>query len=162
MKALKVLLNILIVAVVTFIILGIPTLIYYSKTASYDEKASGSVELPDVPSGEFVVLINNEMHKDTMDLWVAFFTNDEENIKVIFEDISCYVSSNDSNAIELAKRYQIYLPENQMTIKYENGILLASKAESGILDVMIFSKEFVDYLNLNISASNVTQITIKG
>ena len=162
MKALKILLNVVIVATLTFIIIGIPTLVYYSKNASYDAKASASMDLPDIPSGEFLVLINNELHKDTLDLWISVFTNDEENIQVIFEDISCYVSTNDTSAIELAKRYQIYLPENQMTIKYENAVLLASKVESGILDVMIFSKEFVDYLNLNVSASNVTQIIVKG
>ena len=80
--------HILGVLLTLFIIVGIPIIIYKDNIFSSDTvEAGGSVPLAEVPSGEYVILMNTSKHKDTIDDWDAFFHNDEDNIVVIFEDI---------------------------------------------------------------------------
>lgn len=163
MKRLKYLIDILLISILLFSIIGVPVIVYFSNNKNDDMvKASASIKLPDVPSGEFIILINESMHEDTLDKWEAFFQNDEDNIVVIFEDIKCMYATGDVQAKMLAKRYQAYLPENQMEISNINPILLVSKVENRYLDIAIFSKEMADYLELKDNIKGVKRILIKG
>ncbi len=148
-----------------FIIVGLPLILCGDFSSLQGEVTAGaSVPLPDAPSGEFIVLIKTENHQENLEKWKSFFLNDEDNIVVIFEDITVSVCNNDSTALELAKRYQAYLPVNQMAIKQENSILLVSKVESGLVDFAIFSKEMADYLSLKSSEElvDLTILTVTG
>lgn len=163
MKKIKYIIDILVISIVLFSVIGIPFIVYYSNNKSDDMvNASASIKLPDVPSGEFIILINESMHTDTLEKWEAFFKNDEDNIVVIFEDIKCTYATGDEQAKMLAKRYQAYLPENQMEISDVNPILLASKVENRHLDIAVFSKEMANYLNLKENISGVKIVLIKG
>ena len=57
------------------------------------------------------------------------------------EDISCVTAAGDASGEQLARRYQARLAENQMRLRSENGVLAVSKAEKGLYDVLILSKE---------------------
>ena len=154
MKKLKYLIDILLISILLFSIIGVPIIVYSLNNKNDDMvKASASIKLPDVPSGEFIILINESMHEDTLDKWEAFFRNDEDNIVVIFEDIKCIYATGDDQA---------YLPENQMEISNINPILLVSKVENRYLDIAIFSKEMADYLELKENIKGVKRILIKG
>ena len=125
-----------------------------------DAVSSASLALPDQPSGAFYVLINTSKHADTLDDWRAFFT-DAEDFAVIFEDISCLTAYGDVAGEQLAQRYQAQLPENQMLLRGEAPALLASKAETGFIDVAVFSREMAEALALS-PGDDVTVIEISG
>ena len=59
-------------------------------------------------------------------------------------DVDCRVAQSDTSAMQLARRYQLRLPENQMQLKAENGLLLISKAEVGLFDAIVMSKEMAE------------------
>lgn len=95
-------------------------------------------------SGEYVVLINNTLHekKGTIPVWVEFFSG--RDVPVILDDIHCLVADSDTAGREFAEICQARLPENQMKIKIENGLLLVSKAEYSRFDIIIMSKELAE------------------
>ena len=66
--------------------------------------------------------------------------------------------------ILLAERMQAQLPENQMRLRSENPTLLVSKAEAGLIDVAVFSKEMAGALKLKSSGQmeGIAVITVKG
>ena len=76
-------------------------------------------------NGKWVVLLNRTLHDKagTSNDWKRFFSFDE-NVPLIMEDITC----------------KARLPENQMTIREEPGVMLLSKAELGHFDVIILSE----------------------
>ncbi len=113
---------------------------------SVDAVASASVKLPDKPSGEFEVLINRRLHKDTLEQWVKFFRDGE--LDVIFDDLNCICAEGDVQGIQLAQRFQAELPENQLRLRTENPTLLISKAENSCIDVVIISKDMADAVRL--------------
>ena len=127
-----------------------------------DAVSGSSLVLPDQPSGAFIVLINTSMHRDTLDDWTNFFTDSD--FAVIFEDIRCLTAAGDVTGSQLAQRYQAQLPENQMTLREENPVLLASKAENGYIDVAVFSREMADALALSYRSGidGVTVIEVGG
>lgn len=92
-------------------------------------------------NGKYVVLLNRSLHdkKGTTADWQKFFSFDE-NVPLIMEDIVCKVAETDSEGIEAAQKYQARLPENQMKITREAGVMLLSKAELGRFDVIILSR----------------------
>lgn len=163
MKAVK---HIIVVIAALFVILGIPTLSSVDVSAllsgNPDAVTHASTELPDQPSGEFIVLINNDTQGDYIEEWREFFT--EGDFGVIMSDIGCMTFEGDTTAIQLAERYQARLPENQMTLKSENALLLASKAECGLFDAIVASKEMADAYKLDdiCARDSVTCITVKG
>ena len=124
-----------------FVTLGIPLLIYSPNLFSrgLDAVSSASLEIPDQPSGEFLVLINKDRHPDTLKEWDDFFS--ERPVSVIMEDISCLVAEGDTGGVEAARRYQARLAANQMRLSGESYSLLVSKAENGLFDVIILSAE---------------------
>lgn len=108
-----------------------------------DTVTSASVIL-DKPSGEYVVLINKDIHSDESKLndWITFFSGGE--ITYIFEDIACSVPNGDIGALSMAESYQSRLPENQMRIDKEESTLLLSRADAGKFDIIVMSKEFAE------------------
>ncbi len=136
--------------IVLFMCLEIP---YYHFTGSFrlfnsnpDTVTQASVEIPEQPSGEYLVLINRRLHESALPEWKRFFS--EQEVGVIMEDISCITVLGDTAGQLLAERYQARLAQNQMKLRRENGTLVVSKAEYGSFDVLIFSKEIAEQLNL--------------
>ena len=163
MNARKVWGHIGLVAAALAILVGLPMREYFETVAprqSADAISSATIELPDQPSGDFIVLINTAKHADTLGKWRLFFRS--EDFPVIFEDISCLVAQGDSTGQQLAERFQAQLPEHQMLLRTENPTLLASKAEAGYIDVAVFSREMADALKLAPDKQLVTVIEVTG
>ncbi len=92
-------------------------------------------------SGKYIVFINRELHDKagTTGDWEKFFSFSDD-VPLIMEDITCKVAQLDSEGLDTARKYQARLPENQMKIEQEAGVMLLSKAELGRFDVMIMSE----------------------
>ena len=161
MKILKIFAHIIVFLLVVLLVIGVPAAVYFGlfeKGGEVDAVSSASVVLPDKPSGDFVVLINTKMHDETIDDWQKFFTNSE--FVIIFDDISCLVANGDTSGKQMAERFQAELPENQMKISAIDATLLASKAELGLIDISIFSKEMADAIGLKSDIDGVTTINV--
>ena len=136
-------------SVITILILAIPYMIFagplpilfFIRGNGADAVSSATGLILDKPSGNYVVLLNTDKHKNTSDEWMEFFNGKSV---MIMEDISCMVADGDSGGLEFAKSLQSRLPENQMRIRSENGIMMVSKAEYSGFDVIIMSQELAD------------------
>ena len=113
------------------------------------DAVSGASELVDAPSGSFYVIINTSKHNDPDKLtdWTKFFSGEE--VSYIFEDISVVAAMGDNGALQLADSYRSKLPENQMTIREEDPILMMSKGAVGRFDIMIISREYAEVFAAN-------------
>lgn len=144
-----------------FLFTSIPTLVA-SRLAGNVDGISGSSIVLDAPSGHYVILINTDRHTDeeTLELWLDFFEGKE--IPIIFEDISCVVAQQDAPGLEMAIACQSRLPENQMTIRQEDGLMMVSKAEEGGFDIIILSEEIADVYSASTlyEKENVRVVTI--
>ncbi len=107
-----------------------------------DGVSSASVIL-DAPSGEYVVLLNAALHekKGTVQDWTDFFHGESP---LIMEDIRCLAARQDAGGVEMALSYQSRLPENQMKLAVVDGTLMLSRADEGLFDVVVMSKEFAE------------------
>ena len=149
-----------------FLILGVPALMYVDLPSLFagapDAVSSASFVLPDQPSGEFMVLLNTANHQDTVEQWKIFFSGGDAG--VIMSDITCMVADADATGIQLAERYQARLPENQMRLRRENGLLLASKAETDLFDVIVLSREVADiyHVTTNKQREDIACIIVRG
>jgi hypothetical protein len=134
------------------ILLGIPFLMTdYGKSffrggaakTKADTVSSASVII-DQPSGKYIIFINRDMHTDEENLntWISFFRGEE--ISYLFEDISCSVIKGDEGAITMAQSFQSRLPEKQMSIRTEDASLLMSRADHGLYDIIILSREYAE------------------
>ena len=150
--------------IVIFGLLGVPYLLYCDLPGigDYDTVSQASIDLPSQPSGNFRIFINSKLHRDTGEDWAEFFKGDD--LKVIFDDIDCFVAEGDTTGRELATRYQAILPENQMKVRYIDPVLLASKIEAGYIDVAIMSSEMADALSVdsNNIVSGISEVAVKG
>ena len=92
-------------------------------------------------SGKYIVFINRGLHDKagTTGDWEKFFSFTDD-VPLIMEDITCKVAQLDSEGLDTARKYQARLPENQMKIEQEAGVMLLSKAELDRFDVMIMSE----------------------
>ncbi len=165
MKIRGVALHLLFSFVLLMVTTGIPAALCFHWFASGQETdaiSSASIQIPEKPSGECVLLINRPLHADSMKDWEAFFRDGELN--VIFDDISCMIPAGDITAKEMAQRFQAQLPENQMQLRTENLTLLLSKAENGCIDAALFSKEIAQAMGLSVTEQNgkITVINILG
>ena len=153
-----------VVLALLFVTLGLPAFftVDFSTLLSQEPDAvtSASLELPDQPSGEFLVLLNGSCHPDTLSQWRLFFAG--EDAGVIMSDISCKVIAGDAAALQLARRYQARLPEHQMELKQENGLLLVSQAEAEKFDLLVLSKEAAQGYGLAELPPEVETVTVKG
>ncbi|MBR1865774.1 MAG: hypothetical protein IJ801_04640 [Lachnospiraceae bacterium] len=137
--------HVVIILTTLFCMLGIPLLysgypaVWLGKN-SVDALSSASV-IVEQPSGEYLVFVNRNRHRDeeALQTWIDFFEGRE--ISWIFEDISCCVAKGDHGGLGMAQSYQSRLPENQMTVRQEDAVLMLSKAEAGRYDVIVMSKE---------------------
>ena len=135
------------VAAGLFLLIGLPLIVSGRAAELLSGKAdavSSATAVMDQPSGEYVILINRDIHSDpaALEAWKAFFAHgDTDGIVGLFEDISCTVSSSDPAGLEAAKSYISRLPENQMKLRTEDCTLMLSKAEHGRFDVIVMSKE---------------------
>lgn len=91
--------------------------------------------------GKYVVILNKALHDrtGTTEDWTKFFSFAED-VPLIMEDITCKVAQFDADGMDTARQYQARLPENQMIIQEEPGVMLLSKAELGRFDVVILSE----------------------
>lgn len=150
-----------IIAGSTLIILGIPLLLTGRLPSFFsngpDAVTSASVIL-DKPSGQYYVLVNKDLHSDAEKLrdWVTFFSGGE--ILYIFEDISCSVAASDAGGLDMANSFRSRLPENQMQITPEDAALLASRADHGLYDVIILSRECADHYKIPTEASEHNEV----
>ena len=149
---------------------GIPLLCtgYISSlfSGNTDTVTSASVVL-DEPSGDFVVLINKKYHadQDTLEDWKTFFSSsgEDDELLIIFEDIACSVSGIDSAGIEMAESLRSQLPENQMQVQTEDITLLLSRADHGLFDMILMSKEVAEmYHAETVLTEQVEFFEIKG
>jgi hypothetical protein len=150
-----------IVLVGVFLLLGIPffTTDYFRNWLQGDTDAVSSASvIIDQPSGEYIVLINGEMHQDQENLhtWIQFFSGEE--ISYLFEDISCSVIGADTGALTMAQSFQSRLPEKQMTIQTEEASLLMSRADQGKYDVIILSREFAESYDATTAEGEKTKL----
>lgn len=146
--------------VIIFALAGIPVLMYCDlPVKGYDAVSSASIELPDSPSGEFLIIINRDLHEDTAEDWKDFFEGDS--LKVIFEDIDCLVPDGDVTGLELANRYMAILPENQMRVSGDDAVLIASKLEAGYVDIAILSADMADALGISTESIPDNMLVIK-
>lgn len=163
MKAGKIIIHIIISLTAAFLLAGIPAVYVMGSIdgGAADAVSGASVKLPEKPSGEYILLLNKTLHEGSVDEWTAFFRDGELN--VIFDDISCLAPDSDIGAITMAERFCAQLPENQMRLRTENSLLLASKAENGCIDAAVFSKEMAESLKLKAEANeNIICMVIKG
>ena len=143
----KVLRHIAVVTSGLFLLIGLP-LIVSGKAGELlsgkTDAVSSATTITEQPSGEYVILINRDIHSDpaALEAWKAFFAaGDTDGIVDLFEDISCTVSSSDPAGLETARSFMSRLPENQMKLRTEDGTLMLSKACHGRFDVIVMSKE---------------------
>ena len=131
-------------------------------TGGVDAVSGASMDLPNQPSGEYVVILNRGRHPLTLDQWAAFFR--EEPVDVIMEDLSCLAAASDPTGVQLAQRYMVRLAEHQMTLKTENSLLVVSRAENGLYDVIVLSREMADALDFSAvyARADALVITISG
>jgi len=160
MKPPKAAVHIGLVILILLIVVGIPIFYYFGipgLSDSTDAVSGASVVVPDLPSGVFFVYINKEKHSDTLEDWRLFFCGEE--FPVIFEDIKCLIAKDDLLGEELAKRFMAQLPENQMTLRSEDGTLLASKIEKDLIDVAVMSSEYAENLKVGLG-KKLLKITV--
>lgn len=149
---------------VLLLVLGIPftalggfSIIDKSNADAISSATSYAFDPNDV-SGEYVVFINDTLHKDTVEVWQAFFKG--ENVPVILDDISCMICNGDEGAKEYAEICQARLPENQMKIKAESSLLLMSKGDNSKFDIIIMSKETAQAFNADSISENDNITTV--
>lgn len=157
--------HIIIVAIGVFFLAALPILKSFPILTfgiGADTLSSASYVVPDKPSGDFFVLINTSLHEDTIDDWSDFFS--DKDYPVIFDDIKCLVAKDDLPGFLLAERFQAQLPENQMSLRTEDSMLLVSKAEAGLIDAAVFSREMAERLKLDLKGKipGITVIELKG
>ncbi len=127
------------------------------------DAVSGATIILDQPSGEYLILINQDMHPDggKLEDWITFFSGEE--ITYIFEDITCTVASADPGALALAKSFQSRLPENQMQVRREDVTLMCSQADQGLFDILIFSREMAESCHVETAfGENVVRLYVTG
>ena len=158
--------HIVVCVVALFVLLGLPAMYYGGhggfSGAGTDATTGASAELPDRPSGDFVVLMDRAKHPDTLEAWTDFFS--DRPTEVIMEDLSCLTLRGDPSGTRLAERYRARLAENQMTIRREDPTLVASRADRGLFDVIVLSKEMADAYQFEstLDDSRVAVISVKG
>ena len=143
--AVRYLFRILSVIVFGAIVTGVLTAGGYINRSSDSPDAVSSATAQPVSagdmSGKYIVFINRGLNDKagTTGDWEKFFSFTDD-VPLIMEDITCKVAQLDSEGLDTARKYQARLPENQMKIEQEAGVMLLSKAELGRFDVMIMSE----------------------
>ena len=164
MKKIRVTEHILLCVFCLFLMVGLPFLTSdkFQSMTNADAVSSASLIL-DQPSGQYYIFINKKVHTDQENLekWKSYLTGGD--VAYIFEDITCLVAEGDVGASDMADSFKSRLPENQMTIRKENSIMVLSMMEQEQFDILIMSKEFADsYQAVLPDDSNVVTLQITG
>ena len=158
--------HVIIIVSALFLIIGVPLLCnaeYVSRfiAGEADAVSSATLNEQEKPSGDYYVLINRQLHPDTIGEWEAFFSGDD--VDLIFEDIDCLAIDTDISGLKYADYCKARLPENQMDITPENSMLAMSKLQWGKCDVFIISTEAADKYHLEtVDDSVMSKIKIEG
>ena len=155
--------HILFVIIALFVTLGLPAMrseAFQLATGGTDAVSSATTIL-EAPSGEYVILINTQRHEasGTLQIWQDFFAG--KDIGIVFEDLNCIVIRGDTAGEEAARSYQSRLPENQMKIRAEEGVLTLSKAGNGNFDIIVMSREAADGYGAPLLADNPLITTVR-
>ena len=129
-------------------------------TRNTDSGSHTSGDIPGIPEGEFLVIINKDKHWEDIGEWEKFFRGEDSG--VITEDIGCLASASDPAGIQLAEIYQARLGENQMTIRTENPVLTVSMGETGMFDVIVMSQKTAAIFGYDEFGENSLVIEVKG
>ena len=154
------------VLLVLFFILGVPFFRsgFFSSGRGETDTVSGASVIYDTPSGEYVVLINRPLHEEsgTLETWETFFSGGE--IGVVFEDLHCLTIRGDAAGIDAAISFQSRLPENQMRVRTEEGVLIASKETFGLYDIIVMSSEAYEGFGMSghTNGEMTTVVTVSG
>ena len=148
--------HIVVIVSLILMIVGIPVYKsgYIQRRLRGVDAISSATVIIERPSGEYVVIINPELHrnKENLEIWESFFSGGETDF--LFEDISCVVGDTDTSGLEIARSFQSRLPENQMTVRTEDMILMLSKAVYGRYDVIIMSRDMYDAYSADTSVGD--------
>ncbi len=160
----KILRHILTVALALLLLAGVPVFAtgYFQKKLLGMDAVSSASTIIEQPSEAYVVMINRDRHKNADDLstWESFFRGEE--IDYLFDDISCLVPDMDTVGLELARSFQSRLPENQMKVRTEDITLIYSKAQYGLYDVVLVSREIYDLFGGNLDNGNDRNLLIEA
>ena len=129
--------------------------------SSADAVTGASTIIPaDQVSGNYVVLLNKDLHDKTgtTEEWTAFLRGESP---LIMEDIQCTVLEGDAGGLEMAKSFQSRLPENQMRITLQPGAIAVPKAEHGVFDLMILSREAADRYQISALSRQDGVVTVQ-
>lgn len=164
--AVRYLFRILSVIVFGAIVTGVLTAGGYINRSSDSPDAVSSATAQPVSagdmSGKYIVFINRGLHDKagTTGDWEKFFSFTDD-VPLIMEDITCKVAQLDSEGLDTARKYQARLPDNQMKIEQEAGVMLLSKAELGRFDVMIVSEAAAKSYSAQTLYDKENNLTIK-
>ena len=131
--AVRYLFRILSVIVFGAIVTGVLTAGGYINRSSDSPDAVSSATAQPVSagdmSGKYMVFINRGLHDKagTTGDWEKFFSFSDD-VPLIMEDITCKVAQLDSEGLDTARKYQARLPENQMKIEQEAGVMLLEES----------------------------------
>ena len=159
----RLILHIAVAAGALLLLLGIPAVAFGVPQAllAPDAVSGATMDLPDQPGGNFVVLLNTALHPGTAEDWTVFFAGGETD--VIMDDVACMSAQGDAAGLQLAERFQARLAEHQMEIRQVNPTLLASRAEEGVFDTVILSAEMAEALRLRLdNCPETAVIAIEG
>lgn len=137
--------HIIVIASALLVLYGIP----FTQTGMFRNLISGkgldaisaATTILDAPSGDYIVMINKDDHREPEKLktWENFFL--EKDYGLLFDDAVMSAANGDVGGIDMARRYQSRLSKNQMKLHVEDPILMLSKADAGRIDFMVMSKE---------------------
>ena len=154
----------LIIFLSLLVILGVPTVLYKDFVFGgfgIDALSGATIELPDAPSGNFIIQMKvKDKYFTSAKEWENFFN--ERDYDVLMEDVNCLVAIGDESAYKLAERYMARLAVNQMKIRRENVMLTVSKAENRLIDILIMSEEYAEAYKLRLETEGIKTIKVEG
>ena len=160
---LKILKHIGFVLLTLFLFVGIPLLVQRDnliKLGTVDATAGGSIDLSEYESsGSFVILINETSFSDRLKTrLVSYFDGSDRDSSIFItkkdiltgdEKIKLTVINGDSAGITMGQYYQGAIANGAaITLDSETGILVVSKAEKGMLDLVVMSEAMAEAFSL--------------
>ena len=105
---------------------------------------SSATTIVESPSGHYTVLINRDLHTNAEVLghWRDFFEG--KDVPLIMEDVHCFVLDGDTSGIGMATSYSSRLPANQMKLRVQDPVLVLSKVQAGVFDMLVASDEYLE------------------
>ena len=144
--------HIIVVAAALLLLLGLPLAVLRN-----------TAQQSDGGSGEFVVLINRELHPDDKEigkLEKLFADGQADGLDT--DGIKFAVSPEDAAGLAFAER--LLKPDDTAALTGDDTALMLSKAENGLFDVIVMSKELADSSKAETVAkkTNAEMLCVKG